>query len=113
MVVAAILVILAGVGGVIYMRQLEDSKQSTAKAQSKLLSEAVSMYQLKYGDYPPSLESLTQPTADGGKPFLETSALIDPWGHPYLYAVPGPHHPSTGGPDIWSQGDGSGQWGNW
>src|SRR5262245_41404772 len=117
LVVVAILVVLAGAGGVIYMRALGDAKKDTARAQCKLLAQTAQQYQLKYGDWPPSLDSLTQPTADGGKPFLEASALVDPWGRPYQYAVPGPHHPATGEPDVWTQGgnlaDPNGAVGNW
>jgi general secretion pathway protein G len=117
MVVVAILVVLAGTGGVIYLRFLEDARKDTAKSQTRILAQTVAAYQVKYGEYPPSLEALTQPTADGGKPYLETSALIDPWGRAYQYAVPGSHHPSTGEPDIWSQGpnvaDPNGMLGNW
>ncbi len=36
----------------------------------------------------------------------------DPWGHPYQYAYPGTHHPSSF--DIWSGGLGDGKdIGNW
>jgi general secretion pathway protein G len=116
MVVVAILVVLAGTGGVIYLRFLEDARKDTAKAQTRILAQTVAAYQVKYGDYPASLESLTQPT-DGGRPYLEPSALIDPWGRAYQYAVPGQHHPTTGEPDIWSQGpnvaDPNGMLGNW
>jgi general secretion pathway protein G len=117
LVVVAIIVVLAGAGGVIYMRHLDDAKKDTARSQCKILGQTASAYQLKYGDFPASLEALTQPTADGGKPFLEPSALIDPWGRPYQYANPGSHHPATGEPDVWSQGasmaDPNGVIGNW
>jgi general secretion pathway protein G len=118
LVVVAILVVLAGAGGMIYMRYLDDARKDTARTQCKtVLAQAAAAYQLKYGDFPASLETLTQPTSDGGKPFLETSALVDPWGRAYQYAVPGPHHPTTGEPDIWSQGgnlgDPAGTIGNW
>jgi general secretion pathway protein G len=117
LVVVAILVVLAGTGGVIYMRYMEEARKDTARAQSRLLAETADTYQLKYGDYPPSLQSLTQPMQDGSRPFLEESALIDPWGRPYQYQVPGTHHQATGKPDVWSQGanvaDPNGAVGNW
>jgi general secretion pathway protein G len=117
LVVVAILVVLAGAGGVIYMRQLDDAKKDTAKAQCHLLAQTAEAYYTKYGDWPGSLASLTQPTADGGKPYLEPSALVDPWGREYQYQVPGQHHASTGKPDVWSQGgnlaDPNGSVGNW
>jgi len=117
LVVVAILVVLAGAGGVIYMRALDDAKKDTAKTQCHALAEVAQRYQLKYGEFPPSLETLTQPTADGGKAYLETSALVDPWGRPYQFTAPGPHHAATGAPDVWSQGpnlaDPNGMIGNW
>jgi type II secretion system protein G len=95
LVVVAILVVLAGTGGVIYMKYLEDAKKDTARSQTKILAQTVTAYQVKYGDYPPNLAVLAQPTPDGGRPFLEASALIDPWGREYQYAAPGPHHVAT------------------
>jgi len=65
LVVVAIIVVLAGAGGVIYMRNLEDAKKSTARSKCKLLAQQVAAYQLKNGDYPASLQALTQRTADG------------------------------------------------
>jgi general secretion pathway protein G len=88
----------------IYLRNLEDAKKSTASSQCKILSQAAASYQLQYERSPPSLQVLTQPTADGGKPYLEASALVDPWGRQYQYAVPGPHHAAAGEPDVWSLG---------
>ena len=117
LVVVAILVILAGTGGVIYMRHLDDAKKDRARMDVQMLTQQAEAYQVKYGEYPASLVVLTQPTADGGKPFLEQSALFDPWGRPYQYAYPGQHHTLTGKPDVWSQGprpgDAGGIIGNW
>lgn len=116
LVVVAILVVLAGTGGVIYMRYLDDAKKDTARMQTQTLGQVVDTYYLKKGDYPQSLEMLTQ-SLDGGPPYLEPSALIDPWGRQYQYAHPGQHHVNTGKPDIWSAGprpgDAAGIIGNW
>lgn len=117
MVVVAILVVLAGTGSVIYLNHLNEAKRSRAKMDVKTLEQVAETYQIKYGEYPPSLAVLTQPTSDGNKPYLEPGALLDPWGHEYLYQVPGQHHATTGKPDIWSQGstqgDAGGAIGNW
>jgi general secretion pathway protein G len=117
MLVVAILVILAGTGGVIYFRYLDEAKVGQAKMGVRSLTTAVDTYYIKYGDYPPTLQSLTGRMQDGSPPYLEVSALVDPWSHPYHYAVPGPHHTQTGKPDIWSDGprpgDASGAVGNW
>ena len=114
LVVVALLVVLAGTGGVIYMNYLEGAKEDVAKSQVQVLTEAAQMYQIKTGSYPPDLNTLTQPTADGKAASLEVSALIDPWQRPYQYQYPGQHHPGQNKPDVWSTGpDGNTQIGNW
>jgi general secretion pathway protein G len=113
MVVVALLVVLAGAGGVIYLNILEGAKEDVARSQAQELSQAAEAYKVRYGDYPANLAALTQPASDG-KVYLEPSALIDPWQRPYQYTNPGSHHPSTNKPDIWSGGkDGNLQLGNW
>src|SRR5436189_3662556 len=90
--VMAILVVLAGTGGVIYMRYLDDANKDAARIQAQILTGVVERYSLQHnGEFPPSLEVLTQ-SMDGGKALLEPSALIDPWGRPYQYANPGQHN---------------------
>ena len=114
LVVVALLVVLAGTGGVIYINFLKGAKEDVARTQVQTLAEAAQMYSITHGGtYPPDLNTLTQPGADG-KIFLETSALIDPWQRPYQYQYPGQHHPGQNKPDIWSTGeDGNEQIGNW
>ena len=114
MVVVAILVVLAGTGGVIYMNVLEGAKEDVAKSQVQSLSQAADVYRLNNGDYPPNLAVLTQPQPSGKAATLEPSALIDPWGREYQYAHPGQHHQGVTKPDIWSSGkDGNTMIGNW
>jgi len=113
LVVVAILVVLAGTGGVIYMNYLEGAKEDVARTQVQELTHAVEAYRIRYGEYPQSLAALTQPGPDG-KATLEPNALVDPWMRPYQYNPQGSHHPTTGKPDIWSGGkDGNLQSGNW
>lgn len=100
MVVVAILVVLAGVGGVIFMRYQEDAYINVAKTQLAELTTACRTYQLKYGDYPDSLDQLVQ-TPDGAVGYVEATMLQDPWKRPYQYSKQlGP----TGKPQIWSEG---------
>jgi general secretion pathway protein G len=114
LVVVAILVVLAGTGGVIYMNYLESAKEDVARTQVQALTEAAQMYQIKYGSYPANLASLTQPMPDGRPATLEPSALLDPWQREYQYQYPGAHHQGTNKPDVWSTGpDGNTQIGNW
>jgi general secretion pathway protein G len=116
LVVVAIMVILALSGGVIYMRYLDDAKKDRARIDVETLSKAVEGYSLKHG-YPATLDILCQPTPDGGRPYLDPSALVDPWGQPYQYAYPGTHNAMNGKPDVWSLGprigDQNGIIGNW
>jgi general secretion pathway protein G len=112
LVVAAIIVILAGVGGVVYTNYLEKAKEDTAYLMVKTLSEQVELYKVNYGDYPPSLEVFTQPIEN--KPaVLEASQLFDPWGRPYQYEREN-RHQLTGKPRVYSTGaDGSKIIANW
>jgi general secretion pathway protein G len=106
LVVVAILVVLAGVGGVIYMRYLDEAKVSKARIDIKTLSDVVEHYKVSHSEYPPSLVILTQPE-DGQSAILEQSALIDPWGHEYVFE-PNTLNPLTGKPLVYSNGPGGG-----
>ena len=114
LVVVAIIVLLAAMAAPIVMGRLDDAKRSRALVDCKTWTNAADSYNLKYGNYPASLDALTQPGADGGTPFMERRHLQDPWGQPYQYAYPGQHNQMTGKPDIWSLGkNGNEQIGNW
>ncbi len=112
LVVVAILVVLAGVGGYYYMKHLDEARVDAARLQCKVLTDACMAYKVKNGEFPPSLASLTQPGADGGTPYLEADALKTPWGGQYEYDQGGAHH---GGlkPDVWATGPNGQQIGNW
>jgi len=116
LVVMAIIVILAGIGGVIYMRYLEDARRDRAKIDVQALTGACQNYSVKYGEYPASLEQLLSPP-DGAAPYIERTLLFDPWNRPYQYQYPGQHNAINRKPDIWSEGpaagDAAGAIGNW
>lgn len=103
LVAMAILVVVAGVGGVMYMRHLENARQDRAIVDVKSLSNLVEAYKTRHREYPASLEALTQAGVDGSGAYLEIDALIDPWGRPYKYE-PQNLHPSTHKPHIYSDG---------
>src|SRR6266852_3698043 len=86
MVVVAILVVLAGTGGVIYINVLEGAKEDVARTQVKSIEAAAEMYRLNVGDYPENLAVLTTQMPNGKAATLEASALFDPWGREYAYA---------------------------
>jgi general secretion pathway protein G len=101
LVVVAILVVLAGIGVMVF-RYLDESKEKIAKMGIKNIETAVTAYKLSHGNYPESLVELTQPT-EGKAAYMEDKALFDPWNHPYVYD-PGTQNPKTGMPLIYSQG---------
>ena len=101
LVVVAILVVLAGIGVMVF-RYLDESKEKIAKVNLKNLETAVTAYKLSHGNYPDSLQELTQPT-DGKAAYLETKSLIDPWNRQYVYD-PSTTNPQSGMPLIYSQG---------
>lgn len=113
MVVVAILVVLAGVGGVIYMRYLDDAKFDTARAQVKILSNAVESFKLRHNGEPPqSLDVLAAPDEEGNKPYIELDALKTPWGGIYQYDPTGPNNNGYKA-DIWAVGPNNQLIGNW
>jgi general secretion pathway protein G len=101
LVVVAILVVLAGIGVMVF-RYLDESKEKVALVGIKNLETAVNAYKLSHGNYPDSLAVLAQPS-DGKAAYIEEKAMYDPWNKPYVYE-PGTTNPRTGIPLIYSQG---------
>jgi general secretion pathway protein G len=98
LVVVAIIVMLAGIGGWVYMRQLETAREQKARIDIQHLASLIDQYKVEQGDYPESLQALAQPSE--GKPaFIEAKELVDPWGQPYVYE-PQNKNPSTFRPRI-------------
>jgi len=86
LIVVAILVILAGVGGVTMLKYLDDARKDKARIDVKTLSDVVKTYEVKHDGPPANLQALTQPDTDGSKPYLESAeALRDPWGGEYQF----------------------------
>ena len=112
LVVVAILVVLAGVGGVYYAKYLNDAKISAARIQVKTISDAVGAYNIKHGDWPANLSVLTEKESDGSQPYLEPDALKTPWGTMYQYDQSGPNN-SGNKPDVWADGPQGAKIGNW
>ena len=117
LVVVAIIAILAGTGTVIYLRYIDETNVKVARTGVLTLGKVADTFKLNTGRYPTTLAELTQPTADGNKPYVEPNALVDPWGHEYQYAAEGQRNAAYGRPDIWSlgprPGDSNAIIGNW
>src|SRR5262249_24351160 len=112
LVVAAIIVILAGVGGVVYTNYLEKAREDTAYLGVKMLSEQVELYKVTHGEYPTDLSVLILPE-DNKPALLEQTQLLDPWGRAYVYELSN-RYPTTLKPHIYSMGsDGAKMIANW
>jgi len=96
MVVLLILAMLASIAAPQVIKHLRKAKQDTARVQVDALAASLDFFQLDLGRYPTQKEGLEalverpakEPKWDG--PYIKKEAsLVDPWGEPYLYGVPG------------------------
>jgi general secretion pathway protein G len=100
LVVITIIGLVMALVGPRVLGYLTDSKVKTAKIQIESFSAALDLYYLDNGGYPAANEGLTalvkRPSSAvaWNGPYLRTGSVpVDPWGHPYLYKVPGDHAP--------------------
>jgi general secretion pathway protein G len=100
LVVITIIGLVVALVGPRVLGYLGDSKIKTAKIQIESFSAALDLYYLDNGAYPASNEGLTalvqRPSSAlaWNGPYLRTGWVPnDPWGHPYIYKVPGDHAP--------------------
>ncbi len=97
LVVMVILGLLAGYVGPKYFAQIGKSEVKVARAQIDALDKSLDQFRLDNGHYP-SLEDglialVTRPASEArwDGPYLKKSVPQDPWGHPYIYRIPGEH----------------------
>ena len=110
LLVLAILVIIGALVVPNFFSTQRDAERQAVRAQIGLLENALQLYRLHMGDYPSGdegLEGLYQSPDDDlatrwKGPYLEESALVDPWGRPYEFQYPPQNHQQK--PDIWSLG---------
>ena len=107
LVVLAIMGLLAAIIAPQVLKYLGSSRAQTAKVQITNVVSALELFRVDVGRYPNQQEGLNAvitapPTAVGWNgPYLQKpSALMDPWGQPYLYKSPGKH----GEIDVYSLG---------
>jgi general secretion pathway protein G len=107
LVVLMIVSLLAVVAGPQVVRYLGKAKSETAKLQIRTVGTALDLYLLDIGSYPPQrvgLSALLQAPPGAARwkgPYLKKpDSLIDPWGRPLMYRIPGRH----GDYDIYSLG---------
>jgi general secretion pathway protein G len=103
LVVVAIILILAGLGGYYFLGQANEARKSAAKIQIKTLTQAAENYALDHqGQWPQNLSVLLQRDQSGKGPYLKSQdAIIDPWGNQYQYTQPGSDAIQ---PSIWCEG---------
>ncbi len=100
LVVLVILGLLAAVAGPRVVGYLGGARSDTARIQLAAFEQALDLYRLDVGRYPSSEEGLgslmRQPGGTNGwnGPYLDGQAVpADPWGHPYVYRMPGADGP--------------------
>lgn len=119
LVVLGILTLLTAVAYPQVIRYVGTARTETARAQMTAISTALELFALDNGGYPSQqagLNALMQPQP-GLKswrgPYLKKAeGLVDPWGRPYQYRVPGKKSPfelTTLGRDNASGGSGEDQ----
>lgn len=96
-VVIIILGLLAAIVGQRFIGQTSKARTTAAKAQIKILSNALTQYRLDTGAFPASQQGLEALVKNPGVehwdgPYLEKNDVPkDPWGNPYHYEFPGTH----------------------
>lgn len=95
LVVLVIIGMLAALVGPRYFSQLGKSQATIARAQIDVFTKSIDNFRLDVGRYPTADENLAAlfvKPANADKwagPYLKKEAPLDPWGHPYVYQVPG------------------------
>jgi general secretion pathway protein G len=107
LVVLAILGMLMAIAAPQVLKHLGTAKADAARIQVQNLSTVLDLYRLKSGRYPSEKDGLIalveKPAGavawDG--PYLKRKdSLLDPWGKPWVYRIPGRH----GAYDLYSLG---------
>jgi general secretion pathway protein G len=95
LVVIVIIGLLAGYVAPRYFAQVGRSEVQVARAQIESLEKALDQFRLDTRHYPSveqGLEALVNRPANEPNwsgPYLKKAVPADPWGHPYVYRVPG------------------------
>jgi general secretion pathway protein G len=83
LIVVAIIVMLAGVGGYYLLQRYEEAKVSRAKIDCKQIAEQAKIYRLNNDQNPPDVASLTQQQPNGSTPLVPPDKVLDPWNKQY------------------------------
>ncbi len=89
--VTVIIAVLAGMVTLSLRGVAQDSKIKAVLGDIKSYQTAIDLFALDHNDqYPKTLQDLVS----GKKKYLREMNR-DPWGHPYVYIVPGQHYPES------------------
>jgi general secretion pathway protein G len=95
LVVLLIIGMLAAIVGPRYFAQLGKSQVTVARVQIDVFTKSIDNFRLDVGRFPTAeegLNALVVKPADVDNwtgPYLKKGVPLDPWGHPYVYQVPG------------------------
>ncbi|MGA7816711.1 type II secretion system major pseudopilin GspG [Caballeronia sp.] len=95
LVVLLIIGMLAAIVGPRYFAQLGKSQATVARVQIDVFTKSIDNFRLDVGRFPTAeegLNALVVKPADVDNwtgPYLKKGVPLDPWGHPYVYQVPG------------------------
>ena len=116
LIVMAIVLILTAAVGFSAIKQIDKARIVTAKSQLETFSLALDSYYMDVGKYPTQeqgLEVLFKSPSDVNNwdgPYLSKAVSKDPWGHEYVYLIPGenglPYGILSYGKDGMEGGDG-------
>ncbi|MCB9490212.1 MAG: type II secretion system major pseudopilin GspG [Deltaproteobacteria bacterium] len=103
MVVVIIIGTIAGLVGVKVLDRLEQANENAAEAQMSSIKNALDLFKMDNGSYPPDLQLLVTPPEAGGfgsnRGYLKGDEVpLDPWNMPYGYVSDGYQF------TIWSNG---------
>lgn len=107
LVVVTIIALFVGLVGVNVFKQADKAKQVAARAQISDFMNALGIYRLDAGTYPPTslgmsvLRVKPDNAVQWNGPYLPKDVPLDPWGRAYLYKYPGDHGDD---PDLISLG---------
>jgi len=77
LVVVAIIVVLAGIGGAILLPQLDKAKEDTDRVQARVIADACNTFKINNDRYPTSPDELTNQDQNGNRPLLNKDAIYD------------------------------------
>jgi len=104
LVVLTILALMAAIVAPRVLKSLGGARSDTAAAQIAAIGTGIDLYRLETGQLPPTLTALIekpQGVEHWNGPYLKKRSIPkDPWGHAYLYQVPGKY----GDYDLYSLG---------